>query len=337
MFKCFWGEAGEGLFLSAPSPRNPYRVRDVANDERVKANLSNIFMEWRKKIKKVTDRALNLFFYGCIILVIWMVVQVCCYTSFKIPTDSMEPVLLAGDRIVVDKMCRGARLFDVSAALCSEKVQIHRLPALGQFRHNDVLVFNFPYPASRWDSIRFDVMKYYVKRCVALPGDTLEIRNGFFHVRGWKEPLGNKEAQQRIARLTKEDSHGVVMETFPWNESLGWTIKEFGPLPVPAKGQVVKMDSVAWLLYRQLIGWEQDKRLGMKENRVCLGDSVIQEYRFRENYYFVAGDKAENSQDSRYWGMLPEAFIVGKAVRVWHSVNPVTKEMRWDRILKKIK
>lgn len=293
-------------------------------------------MDWRKKLEKATSKLLNLFFYLCLALAVWMLVQVCCYTSFKIPSDSMEPELLAGDRIVVDKMCRGARLFDILAALRDERVTIRRLPALGNFRHNDVLVFNFPYK-QRWDSICFDVMKYYVKRCIALPGDTLEIRNGYFYIEGWKETLGNMASQQRVSLLTKETAPEGVMNTFPWNEKLGWTIKEFGPLPVPAKGQVVKMDSLGWLFYRQLIGWEQKKPLRMDGDRVCLGDSVIREYCFKDNYYFVAGDNAENSQDSRYWGMLPEEFIVGKAVRVWYSNEPDTGEMRWKRIFKKIK
>lgn len=293
-------------------------------------------MDWRKKLEKVVSKMLNLFFYLCLGLVVWMLVQVCCYTSFKIPSDSMEPELLAGDRIVVDKMCRGARLFDVLAALRDERVTIRRLPAFGNFRHNDVLVFNFPYK-QRWDSICFDVMKYYVKRCIALPGDTLEIRNGYFNIKGWNGTLGNMASQERVSRLTKETAPEGVMNTFPWNEKLGWTIKEFGPLPVPAKGQVVKMDSLGWLFYRQLIGWEQEKPLRMDNEKVCLGDSVIREYRFKDNYYFVAGDNAENSQDSRYWGMLPEEFVVGKAVRVWYSNDPDTGEMRWKRIFKKIK
>ncbi|WP_455590603.1 signal peptidase I [Bacteroides sp.] len=293
-------------------------------------------MDWRKKLEKATSKVLNLFFYLCLALAVWMLVQVCCYTSFKIPSDSMEPELLAGDRIVVDKMCRGARLFDVLAALRDERVTIRRLPAFGNFRHNDVLVFNFPYK-QRWDSICFDVMKYYVKRCIALPGDTLEIRNGYFNIKGWKGTLGNLASQERVSLLTKETAPEGVMNTFPWNEKLGWTIKEFGPLPVPAKGQVVKMDSLGWLFYRQLIGWEQEKPLRMDGKQVCLGDSVIREYCFKDNYYFVAGDNAENSQDSRYWGMLPEEFIVGKAVRVWYSNDPDTGEMRWKRIFKKIK
>jgi len=43
-----------------------------------------------------------------------------------------------------------------------------------------------------------------------------------------------------------------------------------------------------------------------------------------------------NSQDSRYWGLLPEPFIVGKAVRIWKSVDKDTGKVRWKRIFKKI-
>lgn len=50
-----------------------------------------------------------------------------------------------------------------------------------------------------------------------------------------------------------------------------------------------------------------------------MGDKEIKTYRFCRNYYFMAGDKTVNSQDSRYWGLLPEEFIVGKASFVWKS------------------
>ena len=52
-----------------------------------------------------------------------------------------------------------------------------------------------------------------------------------------------------------------------------------------------------------------------------MGDSLILEYRFRENYYFMGGDNMENSEDSRYWGLLPEPYIVGVATRIWMSVD----------------
>lgn len=290
-------------------------------------------MKWLKCI----TYTLNLFLYIGGIFLLLMVLQLFCLTSFKIPSDSMEPALEAGDQIVVNKLIKGARLFDVTAALNREDIDIYRMPALGKLKRNDVLVFNFPYREGRWDSICFDVMKYYVKRCIALPGDTIEIRKGFFKIRGSEEKLGNQFAQKRISILTDSTAYSVVLSTFPWDGSRNWTIQEFGPLPVPCKGQVVKLDRMTVSLYRQLIDWEQKKKVRVEDDDVFIGDSLVNEYRFKENYYFVAGDRAENSQDSRYWGMLPEPYIVGKATFIWKSVDPVTGSIRWNRIFKRIK
>ena len=80
----------------------------------------------------------------------------------------------------------------------------------------------------------------------------------------------------------------------------------------------------------------QKEKLTQQDGKVCLGDSIIHEYSFTENYYFMTGDNAANSQDSRYWGLLPEPFIVGKATTIWKSVNPATDEIRWDRTMKSI-
>ncbi|ADV43354.1 signal peptidase I [Bacteroides helcogenes] len=294
-------------------------------------------MKEDKQLSKWLNRITDMLFYLCLVIVILMVLQVFVVTSFKIPSDSMQPSLFPGDCILVDKCSGGARLFNVFDAVDRKEVDIHRVPGWRKFRRNDVLVFNFPYQPQRWDSVAFDVMKYYVKRCVAVPGDTLEIRKGYYKVSGYDEGVGCLSAQKDIALLPDSGVTGMVMNTFPWNQRLGWTVKEFGPLPVPAKGQIVKMDSLAWLLYRQLVGWEQKSRLRIDgTGNVLLNDSVIHEYRFRENYYFVAGDKAGNSQDSRYWGLLPESFIVGRAWMVWKSVEPESGKVRWKRVFKHI-
>lgn len=99
---------------------------------------------------------------------------------------------------------------------------------------------------------------------------------------------------------------------------------------------MIEMTSKHVALYRNAIEWEQKKKLLLRGDTVLLNDSVIHTYRFKENYYFVAGDKVMNSQDSRYWGLLPEPFIVGKAVRIWKSVDRNTDKIRWNRIFKKI-
>lgn len=289
-----------------------------------------------KKVKLILSLIEDFIFLVFGLVLVLFLVQLFCFTSFRIPSDSMEPALKDGDRILVNKMITGARLFNVFAALNNEEVAIHRMPGWRKFKRNDILVFNFPYQMNRWDSIRMDVMQYYVKRCIAVPGDTLEIRNGFYKIRGCNEPLGNYEAQHYLAGLQKPEEHGIVVGTFPYDGQLGWNIREFGPLPIPQKGQVAVMDRTNFLLYRQLVSWEQKKKLRQKDGQVLLGDSAISQYCFQKNYYFVSGDNMANSQDSRYWGLLPEEYIVGKATRIWYSEDKFTRKIRWERIMKQI-
>ena len=50
----------------------------------------------------------------------------------------------------------------------------------------------------------------------------------------------------------------------------------------------------------------------------------------------MAGDKGENSQDSREWGLLPDESLVGKAAFIWNSFDPYTGKFRWERFFKTI-
>ena len=80
-----------------------------------------------------------------------------------------------------------------------------------------------------------------------------------------------------------------------------WNIKNWGPLVVPAKGLTIILDDFLRELYRQVIEYETGKDL----------DEALTEYSFREDYYFAVGDNAMDSYDSRYWGFIPEKFIIG--------------------------
>ena len=274
-------------------------------------------------------------FYLCVLMLFSILLQITMFTSFRIPTDSMQPTLQPGDNILVNKSIMGARIFNIWDAAEEKEVEIHRLPGLGKVKQNDVLVFHYPYPHKN-DSLSMHLLKYYVKRCIALPGDTMGIRKGHYYIKGINEPIGNIEAQKRIEKLQKENVRGIVMDTYPWDKYIDWTIQDFGPLHVPARGQTVAMDSTAVKLYRNLIEWEQKEKLSYQGKDVFLGDSLIQEYCFQENYYFMGGDYMENSKDSRYWGLLPEPYIVGVATRIWKSVDKSTGKIRWDRVMKRI-
>lgn len=293
----------------------------------------------KSKLGMFGNRIFNIAFVCCVAIFLYLFLQLFFVASFKIPSDSMEPALLTGDYVLVDKCSKGARLFNVFDALEGKEVNIHRMPGWRNFRRNDVLIFNFPYPG-RWDTIALDVMKYYVKRCIAVPGDTLEIRNAHYTVFGSRERLGNMAAQDDLLELIESgraEEWNIVVKSYPDHECLDWTIAEFGPFYIPKKGSVLKMTPLNKLLYGNVIEWEQKEKMTLRRDTVLLGDSIIYDYRFLENYYFVSGDKMANSQDSRYWGLLPEPFIVGRTWCIWKSVDRNTDTVRWNRIFRRIK
>lgn len=277
-------------------------------------------------VYKLCRYVVDTLFWGCMVMALFVVMQIFLFSSFKIPSNSMEPGLIAGDYVLVNKLIPGARLFNVFASLRGEQVQIVRLPGLREIRRNDVVVFNYPYP-NNLDRIEMHMMKYYIKRCLGLPGDSLSIVNGYYRVNGIFEPVGNIEGQELFSvQSNKMLKDAGLYWSFPKDSLISWNVKNFGPLYLPRKGDVIDMNRENISIYRKLIEWETGQKL----------DPRIVSYTFQKNYYFVAGDRIEDSQDSRYWGLLPEEFIVGKATFIWRSMNPQTRGGRWDRICSRI-
>ena len=137
----------------------------------------------KKQTNKMINKVIDIVFWLCMTVALWFIVQVFILASFKIPSDSMEPGLITGDSILVWKPTVGPRIFNLFASMRNEQTEIYRIPGFKRIKRNDILVFNFPHPNS-WDKIEMHILKYYIKRCVGIPGDTLSIRNGFFHVEG---------------------------------------------------------------------------------------------------------------------------------------------------------
>ena len=287
---------------------------------------------------RILNWSINLILLAGGLVVLWLFVQVFVITSFRVPTDSMEPELMAGDVILVNKLAYGARIFNVKKALDGQPVEITRLPGIGAIERNDVVAFHNPCP-KKWRHLEMDMMAYYVKRCVALPGDVFHIVDGVYKVSGVQGDLGNIEAQHRFFRWAErgnipEDSVGI--RAYP-DSQIGWTVFRMGPFYIPKAGDTIPMNNRTLRLYRHVIEWEQQVKMSYKDGCVRLKDKVITGYRFKKSYYFMAGDKVENSRDSRYWGLLPEEYIVGKVWRIGKSVNKNTGKIRWNRVLKQVK
>lgn len=265
-----------------------------------------------------------------------IILRVFVFATFKIPSNSMKPALYSGDYIVVNKLILGARVFkDYTNVDDTKRPAFWRVKGLGGIERNDILVFNFPY--SKKGKITIDPDIFYVKRCIAIPGDTFYIDNGIYKVKGCTDTLGNIDNQKRMSKTVESDFKSNVYWCFPMSSSYNWNLKFFGPLYVPRKGDCLRIDSLTIQLYKKLIEYETSQKIKIKDSKVYLNDSIIQKYTFRTNYYFMSGDNVLDSRDSRYWGLLPEDHIVGKAAIIWKSEYPKNNTIRWKRVLKLLK
>lgn len=86
---------------------------------------------------------------GCAVLIVWSLLVVATFSSFKVSGGSMESAILSGDYILVNKWLCGGRIFDVWKSAEGEEVEVIRLPGTRKIKRNDVVVFNDPYFRSR--------------------------------------------------------------------------------------------------------------------------------------------------------------------------------------------
>lgn len=116
--------------------------------------------------------------------------------AYTIPTPSMEKSLMVGDFLFVSKLSYGPRLpmTPLSFPFAHNTLPIlgtksylewlqwdyRRLPGLGDIKNNDVVVFNYPMEDFR----PVDKQDNYIKRCVGIAGDTLEIRDRVVYING---------------------------------------------------------------------------------------------------------------------------------------------------------
>ncbi|GHT49403.1 signal peptidase I [Bacteroidia bacterium] len=269
-----------------------------------------------------------------IAIVLAIVLRVFLFASFKIPSGSMEPAIMTGDYIIVNKQIPGPRIVKNFFSLSNgEKPLIKRIKGYRTIKRNDVLVFNLPYQ----DGIQLNLNLYYAKRCVAIPGDTFYIDNGIYKVKNSTDRLGNYENQSAVSQREDSTFQPVIYNCFPIDPAYHWTIKHFGPLYVPKKGDTLLLDTFNIKVYQNPVSYETGKLITIENSHILLGDSIIDNYTFQLNYYFMAGDFVFDSRDSRYWGLLPEDHIVGKASVIWQSKDINTGKRRWERTLKTIK
>jgi len=126
---------------------------------------------------------------------------------------------------------------------------------------------------------------------------------------------------------------------FPNSELFKWNEDNFGPLLIPKRGTTIKLNDSTLAIYSRAISFYENNKLYVKGKEVFINDKKAGTYTFKMNYYWMMGDNRHNSEDSRFWGFVPEDHIVGKAMITWMSVDSTEsflKHIRWNRIFRPI-
>ena len=382
---------------------------------------------------------------------------------YIIPTGSLEKSLLIGDFLFVSKFHYGARVpmtavsvpmvhdtvpfLKIRSYLKNPQFPYLRLPALQKIKRNDIVVFSWPADTVRQFFVRekrvdkpIDKKSNYVKRCLGIPGDTLEIINGFVHTNGVRNILPSRARVQytfnafaqkgvssrklltagfedfnrkyKIENITENSYQKLIphivgrigntvedfsvitkatglppklirqlglrvseiLETnkeltltineanglkslegidsvkqriltsktsnetfFPNKIPFNWNEDNFGPLLIPKKGMTIALSRDNLPLYKKIIQEYENNILELTPTKIKINGSVETEYTFKKDYYWMMGDNRHRSEDSRFWGFVPEDHIVGKPVFIWFSIKGINDgiknwSIRWNRV-----
>lgn len=252
---------------------------------------------------------------GFLHILLWTIVaavvlKLAVLDACRVHSRSMQHTLEAGDFLLVSKIAYGAR---TPATLPFTRITLPRLtlPGLGRPARGDVLYFELPRDAHT----AADGPAMFVKRCVGIPGDTVEGRAGTIFVNG------------------REFLFPPTSRTSPDPSVF------FPPVVVPKRGQDVSVSPGELPVWEAIIRSE-GHRLEESPGGVVTIDGVARPaYRLERDYYFVLGDNLGESLDSRAWGFVPEDNILGKVIFTFWSREETASgfwgglfSIRWDRI-----
>ncbi len=351
-------------------------------------------------------------------LIRWSAVE-----AYVIPSESMEHTLLVGDYLFVSKLHYGPITPQTPLQLplthqtvpglgfksYSDLIQLptYRFPGFSSIQRNDVIVFHVPHEQQR----PADLRTHLIKRCIAVAGDTLELRQGQVFLNGRPAGIGgqpqttyfmavaspNDEVRQalhdqQVVDYTQPDgipaattdpetgkmgyviscqaSVAAFFRRQPYVQALTvvggilpentlfadaadfhvsgavsavprhWQLDTYGPLPVPKKGQTIQLTPANAAVYYKIVSqYEHNQDITWKDGMIQQQGRPLTRYTIKQNYYFMMGDNRHNSEDSRFWGFVPEDHIVGKAVLVWFSLDPYADffhKIRWNRLMRPV-
>ena len=236
--------------------------------------------------------------YGLAVIALYVVFRLFVCLKYTILTGSMLPTIELEESVYVWKPLYGWRLYGFRS---KSPKHFYRIHGFRDIVPGDVILFNLPYIGNNIEKIAFNSKEEYCKRVLGTPGDRIGAVDGHYWNDKYLKPVGVLEEQERLRWMF--DGYFRMInsyEVIPYSDS-DWNIKNWGPVIVPAKGQTMSLDDFTRELYRKVIEYETGEPL----------DETLKEYTFQKDYYFAVGDNAMSSFDSRYWGFIPEDYIIG--------------------------
>ena len=155
-------------------------------------------------------------------------------------------------------------------------------------------------------------------------------------------PMNRSTAQQLSGKYEVRDVQCIVYpadstdsgDLFPHAAGHPWSVDNFGPVHIPAKGETLKLSLENLPLYRRVIEVYEGNTLEVKDGQIIINGEPTDEYTVKMDYYWMMGDNRHNSVDSRFWGFVPEDHIVGKAKTIYFSRDKDHKRIRWERFFR---
>ena len=365
------------------------------------------------------------------------IIRATTFEAYTIPTSSMEKSLMVGDFLFVSKIHYGVRvpMTPISFPLVHNmlpfttiksytewpQIPYFRLPKIHDIKRGESVVFNYPV-----DADPIDKRTNYIKRCVGIPGDTIEVKDRVLYVNHEvfqfpdranpqykyyvktngqafnREQLKNEfdinflslpdfrrdPSSQDVYSLQTNNNEYLIFisdsvyerfsqlpnivaiekiiapkagQTLPnsipemarllaYNDTttrlfpdpgihsarvFKYSWDNYGPVYIPKKGDKIELNYKNVLQYSTVIEKYEGNDFNISNNKYILNGEEVTSYTFKQNYYWMMGDNRHNSQDSRYWGYVPEDHVVGKPVFIWMSWDKNGKglnKIRYNRI-----
>ena len=291
---------------------------------------------------------------------------------YIVPTSSMEKNILRGDMLIGSRYIYGMKVpqkiwVPFTAISIPTFLPDYRFPAFKEVERDDVVVFEYPRDnvykyVKRCIGLPGDKIKI-VNRSVFVNNEEYLLPNGgqFLSENPTSESyidesifmnLGNKDNLKELIIPSKGDIYNID-EDMNWELVIPLLLFEGNKVELVFNDQKLTFTNEdPYDLYRRtgdrevfddfvpkpnasLINpWmslmKKEYLKYLKINDLSIND--IDTYTLKQNYYWMMGDNRDNSEDSRFWGFVPESHILGQPVITWFSLDLENYLPRLSRI-----